>query len=278
MATPLVPATGCLVGLYAGDAASGGLVSREKAMGRKVAINHVYGHYASPLSGTKLTQAKADITAGRTPMFGVAGGGSGSFYLDSFIAGQHDSDLAGWADAIKNLNAPVFFKPWQEMNGSWYKAWSGQPAKYVKAYQHWHDVFTQRGVTNASWVWNPNNFDVQGHYADYYPGDAYVDWVAIDGYDKKTKSFSQLFQPIYTTYQARKPVMVAETGTSRKTGDPAKWITTMQSQIKASFPQVKALVYFDADYTSQSGFNWTLDETSAKLAAWVKLGKDPYFA
>ena len=47
------------------------------------------------------------------------------------------------------------------------------------------------GVHNVEWVWAPNAesapglFDVSSpnNWRHYYPGDSYVDWVGIDGYN-----------------------------------------------------------------------------------------------
>jgi mannan endo-1,4-beta-mannosidase len=82
------------------------------------------------------------------------------------------------------------------MNGNWEK-WSPanngstpDPAAFVAAWRHVHDLFVQNGATNVVWVWCPNATDVPNatsapwnHWTNYYPGDTYVDWVGIDGYN-----------------------------------------------------------------------------------------------
>jgi hypothetical protein len=72
------------------------------------------------------------------------------------------------------------------MNGD--EAWSGNDAPlYVSAYRHIHDLFVAAGATNVVWAWCPNVTAVHGgnrNTLDYYPGDSYVDWTGVDGYNK----------------------------------------------------------------------------------------------
>lgn len=55
-----------------------------------------------------------------------------------------------------------------------------------------------------------------GSFDAYYPGDAYVDWTGLDGYNYGLawRSFSTLFGPSYAdiTRLTSKPLMVAEWG------------------------------------------------------------------
>ena len=60
-----------------------------------------------------------------------------------------------------------------------------KPGEYVAAWRHVHDIFAAAGATNATWVWCPYA-DVTPQPApspSYYPGDAYVDWTCLDGYN-----------------------------------------------------------------------------------------------
>src|SRR5256885_2213761 len=59
------------------------------------------------------------------------------------------------------------------------------------------------------------------HWTHYSPGDAYVDWVGIDGYNWGTtqswsswSSFASLVRPVYSDYAGRKPIMIAETASA----------------------------------------------------------------
>jgi len=77
------------------------------------------------------------------------------------------------------------------MNGSW-SDWNPDnsaqpagetPATYVAMWQHVVNYFRSAGVTNVKWVWAPNVDGGDGSMAAYYPGDSYVDYVGLDGYN-----------------------------------------------------------------------------------------------
>ncbi len=45
-------------------------------------------------------------------------------------------------------------------------------------------MFTSAGASNVSWVWNPNvSYTGSTPLGGLYPGDGYVDWVALDSYN-----------------------------------------------------------------------------------------------
>jgi beta-mannanase len=137
------------------------------------------------------------------------------------------------------------------------------------------------------WVWCPNSDSVPNvdwnQPSAYYPGDAYVDWVAVDGYNWGTspswgqwRSFKDILSPVYAFYAARgKPFMVAETGSTESGGDKGAWFNALQADIKA-FPAVKALVYFDT-YDANLKIDFKIDSSPKSLAAFEALSKDAYF-
>ncbi len=73
-----------------------------------------------------------------------------------------------------------------EFNGGWFPwAANGQAAAFVAYYQQ--IVTTMRSVpgSNFKFEWNPTAGDLGvGNLADYYPGNAYVDYVGLDIYDQ----------------------------------------------------------------------------------------------
>jgi beta-mannanase len=188
------------------------------------------------------------------------------------------------------------------MNGNWYP-WGGaandnNPALYVTAWRHVHDLFVAQGATNVAWVWSPNASDnpsgagaAWNHWTNYYPGDAYVDWVAIDGYNWGTtqswsswQTFANIFgngtSGIYTDYAATKPIMIAETA-SATSGAPAgtskaQWITDMATATQNLFPSIEAVLWFDT--TSTSGVQqWPIDTSTNSLSAYTAAGQLSYF-
>ena len=81
------------------------------------------------------------------------------------------------------------------MNGNWYP-WGTThttPADFVAAWRRIHNLFGQAGVSNVTWVWNPNDiFPVpQVQLKPYFPGNAYLAgalWLAGSDYLVAVKS------------------------------------------------------------------------------------------
>jgi beta-mannanase len=116
--------------------------------------------------------------------------------------GDYDSYITAWAVRMKTfLSGPdgvygnaddrrAYLRFAHEMNGDWY-AWgamvgNNSPGDYIAMWQRVKNLFGAQGIdaTRLQWVWSVNNDDVGAAGAEqFYPGDTYVDWVAIDGYN-----------------------------------------------------------------------------------------------
>jgi hypothetical protein len=200
--------------------------------------------------------------------------------------GSQDALIAAAADALAAYGHPVFLRWAWEMNGNWY-TWGGakngnDPGGFVAAWRRIHDIFTARRATNVAWVWGPNCYSVPDQswndMTRYYPGDAYVDWVAVSGYFASRETPDYLFGPVVRNYAGRKPIMIAETGALEKGGTvKADWIDQLAAYVVAR-PAIGALVWFDTDNDHGNGKNWRIDSTPSSLAAYRKLAHDPRFA
>ena len=163
--------------------------------------------------------------------------------LDEIVAGVHDTMIRSRAQSSASIGQKFFLRWGHEMNGNWYP-WDGShnganaaaAAKYIAAYRHIHDVFVSAGATNVVWVFCPNVDSVPGdawnQWSNYYPGDAYVDWMAFDGYNWGTvqtgsswRTFTSIAARIYAGLADKaKPIMIAETASTEQGGDKAAWI------------------------------------------------------
>lgn len=221
------------------------------------------------------------------------------FQLAKIAAGMHDSHIRNWATGAKSWGKPLFLRFDWEMNSNWFPwgemANGNQPGDYVRAWQHVHDIFTSVGATNVKWVWSPNiMYDGSVPIASVYPGDAYVDWVAIDGYnwagDRSSPwlSFAQVFKPTYDALGSlapTKPLMIAETGTSEDGGplgkpdSKAAWIRdTLITQLPVNFPRVKALVWFNWN-DNNAALDWPIETSQASIDAFAQgIGSSYYTA
>jgi len=177
------------------------------------------------------------------------------------------------------LGQKIFLDFAAEMNGD--EAWSGNNAPlYVSAYKHMHDLFVAAGATNVIWAWCPNVTDTNGTNdttLDYYPGDNYVDWVGVDGYNwggSDWQTFQQIFAKIYPLLAAKnKPIIIGEMASAEQGGDKGKWIDAMIPVLKAQYPLFKAVVWFDINKES----DWRINSSTAALTAFSKMATDPYF-
>ena len=62
--------------------------------------------------------------------------------------------------------------------------------------------------------------------------------------------------------------MVSEIGTvAEGNGDPAHWIQRAMSRFAEAYPQVKAVVWFDAPYPGEADFRLEGEETEALRSA-----------
>jgi hypothetical protein len=204
-----------------------------------------------------------------------------NFQLSDLIGGAYDNYIRSFASQAKAWGHPFFLRFDWEMNGNWFPWGEGvngnQPGEFVTAWRHVHDIFTSIGATNATWVWCPyanrtNNF------ASLYPGDQYVDWTCLDGYNWGTnpalprtwKSFDELFGSAYDqiveTIAPDKPVVIGETASSEYGGSKAGWIQEMFESLPTEFSKVSGLVWFES---LANGMDWPLESSESALSAFA---------
>jgi beta-mannanase len=149
-----------------------------------------------------------------------------------------------------------------------------------------HNIFAAAGATNVTWVWCPNlEFSGSVPYSQLYPGDAYVDWTCLDGYNKggSSKSFSDLYTQSYddlVKLAPSKPVMIGEVASLEySAGTKASWISNMLSVLPTNFPQIKALVWFNWRIDENGSWhNFEIESSPTSQAAWEAGIASPYYA
>ncbi len=207
-----------------------------------------------------------------------------AFALRTIVAGSHDGYIRQWARDAAAWGKPMYLRFAHEMNGTWYP-WSpgvngNTSADYVAAWRHVHDIFQQEGATNVRWVWSPNIVGSgAGPFTDMYPGDAYVDWVALDGYNwgptqpySVWRSVADLFGYSYDvlTSITKKPVMIAETASTEVGGNKADWITQgLLTDVPARLPRVRAVIWFNENKEQ----DWRVDSSAASLSAFQQAAR-----
>jgi hypothetical protein len=204
-----------------------------------------------------------------------------AFRLDRIARGEHDRFIRAWARAAADWGHPFFLRFNWEMNvrGIWPYASGGTgntPGDFVRAWKRVHDLFVLEGASNATWVWCPNiAYPGSTPLRELYPGDAYVDWTCLDGYNwprptgNGRRSFTDLFAASYDALvrdiAPRRPVMIGETATTGRTGIKGRWIDELFTALPARFPRIRALVYFNKN---DDEADWPLERSRAGTAAF----------
>ena len=268
----LEPASGALLGYFYG---AGSVEQTATKIGRTPPVHLTYYAWDADWNG-KVT--KADLAAGRIPLVNWE---PHKIDFAKIIDGRLDATIVARAKGAKALGQEFFLDFAAEMNGD--EAWSGNNAKlYVGAYRHIHDIFVAEGATNVVWAWCPNVTDTPGGNRttmDYYPGDTYVDWTGVDGYNWGPKngawqSFEQVFKDIYPLLAAKKkPIMIGEMSSGEAGGDKGKWIDEIIPTLRTNFPLIKCVVWFDINKEE----DWRISSSPGAEAAFIRMAKDPYF-
>jgi hypothetical protein len=208
-----------------------------------------------------------------------------NFQLADVIAGTYDSYIREWATAAKNWGHPFFLRFNWEMNGRWFP-WSegvngNKSGEFVTAWRHVHDIFTAVGATNVTWVWCPNidPGNIFLSLASQYPGDAYVDWTGLDGYNWGTnpakpdrwRSFDELYKTTYekivNTVAPSKPMIVGEVSSTEYGGSKGSWIRDALAKIPASYPKIRGLLWFEK---FDDGMDWPIETSSSATQAFAE--------
>lgn len=235
----------------------------EDLLGRKLDVVHWYMSWDTPYD---VALVKAAIAGGRLPMITWQ---PHHQTVSDIASGTYDGTLRSFADGVRATPGLVYVRPFPEMNGDW-EPWNGQPATFVRAWRHMVDVFRAEGADNVRWVWSPNDTDQPSTPANamerYYPGNAYVDILALDGYNWGTsrswstwRSFSDIFAQPYARITALgpQPVWIAEVASTSKGGDKAAWVAGMLDT--KQFPRIRALIWFNHN----NDMDWRLDNSLA---------------
>jgi hypothetical protein len=201
------------------------------------------------------------------------------FRLANVIRGQYDSYIREFAESAREWGHPFFLRFNWEMNGNWFP-WSegvngNKRGEFVAAWRHVHDIFTDVGATNATWVWCPN---VGASPPErLYPGNKYVDWTCLDGYNWGTRfnwshwqSFNQIFRYDYRRVHKiapSKPMVLGEVASTTYGGSKPDWIREMLKEVRTHYRAVHGLIWFDVN---DRGTKWPIESPPAVTKAFAR--------
>ena len=222
------------------------------------------------------------------PQVSGAGVTQASYQLDDITAGNHDTYINTWLARAAAYGETILMRFAHEMNGAnwapWQQGYNGNGAgDYVAAWQYVYNKAVAAGATNLKWVWNPNVDNGNPSYpstgwtamADLYPGDAYVDWVGLDGFNRGTglgdtwEDPAPLYQESYDRIIAiapGKPILIGEVSSSETGGSKAAWITDLFTQtIPASMPLMRGVLWID----NILDIDWRVDSSGTSQDAFA---------
>lgn len=207
-------------------------------------------------------------------------GGAGPDVLQRIVDGDFDDFFRRFAQqAVRYVpeGQRAILRFGFEMNGDWFD-WGAQPEAFVKAWRHAHGVVAPIAGDRVEWMWSPNiiwgDRTPEKDLFPYYPGDAYVDHIALDGYNfgdshsqwHRWQSFEEIFERSIAALHAKyqRPIFIAEVGCA---DDPrkAQWLADFFKRVLAD-PRVSGWTYFNYDKRREGEPNWRLDSDPESLA------------
>ena len=205
------------------------------------------------------------------------------YNAQELVNGKADTYIRDYAKGVKTYGEEIWLRPLHEANGDWYdwgvgKSGAGNTdANVAEAFRHIVKIFKEEGVTNVKWVWttNASNQGSGTTLTGNYPGDEYVDYISIDGYNWGTcqswsswQTFSQVFKKAYNALaNINKPLFIAEISSSERGGNKAEWITDMFEHFATDFSRVFAVMWFSQSKEANEG-DWALNTSQAAVDAW----------
>lgn len=287
VAGALTPAPGSIYfGAYANPSGLAGVDTSQSAaqleqqIGRMLQLD---GHYLTFGQDLATKPIYDDFNNYRLPVVGMQ-----CQLTDAQLAsGQFDGTINQLAVEVKAIGWPMFIRFFYDPNlGAGIKEpqtcydpkTDGKgnqfsPDLYIKAWRHFHDVMAADGATNVVWVWSVSGSPLATSPLQYYPGDAYVNWVSMDDFDTTNAGFQNTIANLYGRLTTLgKPIMVTETGESQ--GQDA-FFGTAVIDLKALFPQIKGFMYYDSiNYAISAQGDYRI--TTEAMPAFAKMADDPY--
>ena len=221
--------------------------------------------------------------------------GDPGYYLDDIVGGRYDQNIMDLAAMCNQLDRPIFIRFGYEFDGHHN---SYPPNKYIAAYQYFVDMMRDQGVDNVEYVWH--SWGVGAYYGHdefpelypelpagqevnqslWYPGDEYVDWVAMSIFgigwgDLRTNAVVQYL--ITFAQDHNKPVMLAETAAIKTSGQRnPNWVITDPQWFRQVFSlinendAVKAFTYINVDWEARNSSSTWGDTRIESASASVK--------
>ena len=128
--------------------------------------------------------------------------------------------VSGYFKQLQEKGIAVVWRPLHEASGGWFWWGTASAECYVQLYRLvFNRMVTTNGLKNLIWVWNINTdpslgYDYSALNGAWYPGDDYVDIVAVDVYDplNNHNSGANYFNKIVSDVGTNKMIALSENG------------------------------------------------------------------
>lgn len=188
--------------------------------------------------------------------------GTGKFDYDSlFMSGSESNkrwngyldDFAKGLDELQKEGVTVLWRPLAEMNGHWFwwsynKTGRASPDEYTKLWKYTFNYLTlKKGLHNLLWIYAPNSSAGNNKIkpADYYyPGDDYVDIVALDYYSNNLAGLNSSGD-YDAMVKTGKPMGLAEVGPADGTRASFNNLTLLKV-INEKYPNLIFAMYWNS--------------------------------
>lgn len=273
---PIPPAGNLYHGVFSGgltgeedDLKLADVTSYESAAGKHAAWvyfshNWYYGR-AFPTKTANWIRAHGSVPYIRLMLRSDPAGGHADpvYTLARILDGAFDDDFHAWCAGARNFRTRLIAEYGVEVNGEWFP-WNGKwngggtkagygsptqpdgPERFRDAYRRIIQICRDEGAENVTWVFHVNDGDWPdvswNRLENYYPGDAYIDWLAISSYGAQTPLddwwpiFRTSMDDVYprvAALSANKPIIVAEFGVTDNNplGSQSQWANAALTNI-----------------------------------------------
>ena len=250
----------------------------EKLVGKPMMNRAVFVHWGNesefPVELKDTLRGKMLTIFWEAMDYTVDGSDQPKFSYSAILRGDWDAYLRSFAADAKDYGGSVILIPFEEMNGDWY-AWSvtqngNTPAQHIAAYRYIREFF--RDAPNVKFGWAVNHDSTPetrlNRYETYYPGDAYVDVVGVDGFNfgSPWQTFDQVFTNALMRLSTFKKLLYIFSTASAEGPKKAAWITdAFVVQVK-KHPEITGWIWFNEDKEK----DWRVDSDEASLEAFKK--------
>lgn len=185
-----------------------------------------------------------------------------AFSYRTILRGDWDNYLKDFAKQTADYKGQIILIPFSELNGNW-TPWSGTtngntPAEAVAAFRYVHGFFT--GIDNVKFGLAVNAASVPNTTANaisaYYPGDEYVDYVGVDGFNVSSPwyTFDEIFRPALSVLSKYNKPMFIFSFASAEGNKKADWLDDALNTQMPKYPLLKGFIYFNQN----KEHNWLL--------------------